>query len=472
MYIWFMFLGFSAFAESLFYAPGGEKNNVEKSYNITHSGYVEALVGNMNTTSGSEFVDFNRFQRGRVNVQSTIEAEDTEKKHKAVVEIQAGTNANEDQSALVYLNKAYIELQNAEKQPIRSQISFGLQGTAANALAVNSSTVMKNNQGINGRWYRFIQMPIVNSAGGYNPTFILQSSSLIAQGFGDATFLYSKNNGSLNYVQPSPNWTATNVGLGFTLQRINGFKAAFTYQPFGNSGNYSMYGNGGFDRRGVTINTPGTGMFMRDITSVALNYLNEWRGVALNATLSGEWAGFRRDSSVTINRNQIQQYTLGVNVSYMGFTLGGSYSYAGQSLLIKPNTGEINSYATTNAGDARVQAATTVSALQNLANTTDLLKYKDAYNYDIGLSYAFSRHQIGVSHVRSRFMNNRTNATVFSFSENLKESAGIKLTTIFEAGLYEFDSASYFKETNSTISIQKPNTVRGYFGYIGLRASI
>lgn len=473
MYIIFMLLSISAFAESLFYTPESTSTDITKPYNITHESYIETIIGSMGTQDGNNLVYFNRFQRARLNLQSLVEIEDTEKKHKAVAEIQIGTNANEDQSTLLYLNQGYIEVQNAESQPLCSKISFGLQKTAANSLAVNSSTIMKNNQGINGRWYRFIQMPIVNSGGGYNPTFMLQNSSLIAQGFGDSTFLYSTNNNILNYVQPSPNWTATNIGIGWTLQRINGLKVAFTYQPFGNSGNFSMHGNSGFDRRGITISNAGTGMFMKDIASLALNYLNEWRGIVLNTTFSVEHAGFRKDMAVvTIDRNKIKQYTVGVNLSYIGFTLGGSYSYAGQSLLIKPNTREINSYATTNASDIRVQGATTIAQLQNLADSTNLLKYKDTYNYDVGISYAFARYQVGLAYMKSRFMNNRANTTVFSLSEDLKAINGIKLATVLETGVYQFHSANYFQANNNVISIQKPNTVRGYFAYVGMRASL
>jgi hypothetical protein len=358
-------------------------------------------------------------------------------------------------------------MQNAESQPLRAKVSFGLQNTASNSRAANSSTTMKNSQGIGGQWYRFVQMPVVNQGGGYNPTFILQNSSLIAQGFGDATFLHSTNNsGALNYVQPSPNWSTTNVGLGFTIQRTAGFKASFTYQPFGNSGNFNgTQGNGGYDRRGIAINR-GSEMFMKDITSFAINYLNEWRGVSLNTTLSAETANFERNSFATPDRNKIEQYTAGINLSYIGFTLGGSYSYSGQSLLLKQNMGQLNSYALNNQ-----TSITTLSQLYNIGNA-NLLEYKDSYNYDIGLSYAFSRYQIGIAYNKSRFMNNEANATVLSLSEDLKVINGIKLTTIFEGGFYQFNSASYFKESNGAVSVATPNQTHGYFGYIGVVASI
>ena len=458
------------FASSVFYEPK-ELQKDEKDYNISHQTSLAVAIGDNHFNGGNQ-EPLNGFQKSRINVNSLVEISDIEKNHKAVAEFRLGTNAMEDRSSMVYLNQGYIEMQNTESQPLRAKVSFGLQNTASHTLAVNSSTVMKNSQGLSGQWYRFIQMPVINQNGGYNSTFILQNSSLISQGFGDATFLNSQNNGLLNYVQPNPNWSTTNVGIGFSIQRIAGFKTSFTYQPFGNSGNFNgTTGNAGFDRRGIATNA-GTGMFMKDITSFAINYLNEWKGISLNTTLSAEMANFQRNSTVTIDRNRIAQYTFGINLSYIGFTFGGSYSHSGQSLLLKPNAGQINSFATTNESNLAVSSISNLTQLQNVANTTNLLQYQDAYNYDYGISYAFSRYQIGIAQNRSRFMNNEANATVISLSEDLKSFGGIKLTTAFEAGMYEFNPASYFVNNGGVISIAKPKKTNGYFGYFSLIASI
>lgn len=461
----FFFIGINAFASSVFYEPEA-KQEKNSGYNVKHKTSIFASVGGGNT-SKQKAEPLHEFQKGRINLISLIEIEDKEQKHKAFLDLRLGTDQNEDQSTLVYINEGYIELNNSSSQALRAKIRFGLQNTAANALAVNSSTPMKNSQGVRGNWYRFVPLPVFNQNGGYNPTFILQNTSLIAQGFGDATFLYSHTNGVTNYVQPNPNWSATNVGLGFTLQRMAGLKAAFTYQPFGNSGNFNGgIGNSGHDRRGIET-AAGNGILMKNIASFALNYLNEWRGVALNATLSGEMAGLeKRLSTVPIERNTIKQYTAGINISYIGFTLGGSYSYSGDSLLLKQNAGQVNSYAVN--GQSSIS---TIAGLQSAASQ-GLLDYKSAYNYDVGLSYAFGAYQVGFAHNRSRFMNNNFNATIFSLSEDLKNTGGVKLTTSFEGGLYNFNSANYFIESGSSISIENGRKNRGYFGYITLTASI
>ncbi len=472
LHIYFLLFSFSVFANSLFYIPSETKND-EKKHEFTHKSYMEVLYGNSNTTKGDELKPFNRFQQGRLNARSVLQVKDLQNKYSALLDVQIGTDVNEDRTTMFYIHQGYIELQNTKEQPIQTKVRIGIQNTANKSLSVNSSTSMKNNQGINGNWYRFIQMPVVNQGGGYNPTFILQSNPLSFQGFTDATFLYSTNSGNLNFVQPSPNWSASNVGLGFSIDRFHGFKLAFSYQPSQNTGNFGINANGGYDRRGIQLNAPGNSMFTKNLTSVVLNYLNEFGGVAINTSIGYETAGYHTKTNVVnIERNRLSQYTAGLNLSYIGLTLGGSYSNAGQSILLKPNLGQVNSFSTHNSNNSAVQNATSLTDLYNLSKTTNLLQFKDSYNYDLGISYSISRFQAGVSHARSYFAGNKFNATIFSLSEDLASSNKIKLTTIYELGVYQFNSSSYFEENNGTVLIKQVPQMKGIFGSVGLRVTL
>lgn len=474
IYSFILFLiSLNANASSVFYKPLPLKNENIKNFEITQNSYIETLYGKSDTKKGSEMIGFNRFQLGRLNARSVIQAKDLKNKYAALLDVQAGTDVNEDQSSLFFIKQGYVEIQNSVSQPIQTKVRIGIQHTANRELAVNSSTVMKNNQGINGNWYRFIQMPIVNQGGGYNPTFILQSNPLSSQGFTDATFLYSTNSGQLNFVQPSPNWSASNVGLGFSLNRMYGFKFAFSFQPSQNTGNFGINANGGYDRRGIKLDNYGNSMFTQNLSSFVLNYLNEFKGVAINSSVGYETASFRQNSAVAnIQRNKLSQYTAGLNLSYLGFTIGGSYSNAGKSILLKPNAGQINSFSTHNVNNSLVQNATTATDLYNLSQSTNLLEFKNSYNYDYGISYSISRFQMGLTHAKSYFAGNKFNATIFSLSDDLSSSDKIKLTTVYEAGLYNFNSASYFKENSGTITIQSVPKVKGVFGSIGIKVSI
>ena len=101
-----------------------------------------------------------------------------------------------------------------------------------------------------------------------------------------------------------------------------------------------------------------------------------------------------------------------------------------------------------------------------IQNDPKQLNIEDSYTADIGISYAISAYQFGVSHIQTSFMNNKMNTTVISLSEDLSNSGRIKLTTLYELGFYDFASASY---QNSVTTAIKP--LHGMFLSIGLRTS-
>ena len=465
IYLFAFLFSFVTFAEDLFYSP---RDIVQETYKIKQKSYMEASYGDSKTHDGKGLIPFNRFQRGRLNARSIIEAKDLEAKYSALLDVQIGTDVNEDQSTMFYINRGYFQLQNVDSQSIKTKVKIGIQNTALADLAVNTSTPMKNGQGINGNWYRYIQMPVVNSAGGYNPTFLLHSNPMSSQGFTDATFLFSQNGGNLNYVQPSPWWSSSNVGIAFGMERLHGLKLAFSYQPSQNTGNFGINANGGYDRRGIQLDAHGNQMFTRDLTSFVLNYLNEFEGVAVNTSLGYETANYRTDSTVDISRHKLSQYTAGLNLSYLGVTIGGSYSNAGNSVLLKHNANHVNSFSARNG----TMGASSGTDLYNLSQSSSLLDFKDTYNFDIGISYAISRFQVGVAHAKSHYADNHFNTTIISLSDDISATQKLKLTALYELGFYEFNSGNYFQVNGGNIDVISVPKMKGFMASIGLRISI
>lgn len=413
--------------KSFFYSPPKNANSQsleenKPQYAIKHKGFIEtSLGGNSNKTSDG--INFTPNPNGRINARSIVEISDFNEQFKGVLDLNLGSNSYDDTASIASINQGYVEIKNMQSQPIQAKIRLGLQQSTATNLAVNSSTPMKNDQGVNGNWFRFVSLPTVSSSG-YNPIFILQSKPLTSQGFASSQFL---SNG--NYAQPSPYWSYANAGINFTTNRYSGFKLGFSYQPTTNN-----FANPTVDKRGNSF-TNQQQMFMKDITSVAINYLNEWNGISLNTSISGEFASIEKTTSATFTRNNLQQYSAGANISYIGFTLAGSYSNSGKSLFIQGDSNQ-----------------------SNIANS---------YTADVGISYAISSYQFGVSHIQTNFMNNKMNTTVFSLSEDLSNSGRIKLTTLYELGYYDFASARY-QNSGTTTAI---NPLHGMFLSIGLRTS-
>ena len=152
LHILFLLSSFSVFANSYFYIPTEIKTD-EKKHEFTHKSYMEVLYGDSSTKEGKELKPFNRFQQGRLNARSVLQVKDLHSKYSALLDVQIGTDVNEDRSTMFYIHQGYIELQNIKEQPIQTKVRIGIQNTANKSLAVNSSTPMKNNQGINGNWY-------------------------------------------------------------------------------------------------------------------------------------------------------------------------------------------------------------------------------------------------------------------------------------------------------------------------------
>ena len=388
---------------------------------IKHKGSIEAIIGGNSNQSNNNF-NAQQNPRGIFNSQNTIEISDSQEKFKGILDITLGSNSYNDTSSIASINQGYIELRNLETQPIQMKMRFGLQQTAGTNLSVNSSTPMKHNQGINGNWLRFAFLPTILNTG-YNSIFILQSKPLTSQGFASSYFLSDNT----NYLQPSPYWSNANAGINFTTQRYSGFKFALSYQPTTNN-----FANPTKDFRGNTF-TPQQQMFAKDITSVAINYLNEWNGIALNTSISGEFASIEKLSNTTFERNNLAQYSIGMNLSYIGLTFAGSYSNSGKSLYIKNDS--------------------------NTQNTSD------SYTADFGLSYTLGAYQAGISHIQSNFINNKMNTTLISLSNDISNIGNIKLTTIYELGFYNFSSGSYL---SSSVLTQAP-TVSGSFLSVGLK---
>ncbi len=417
--------------QSVFYTPPVNENSAElsletkykRTHKITHKSSIETTLGG-NSNGSKDNINFVQNPRGRINTRTAIEIHDANEKYHAVLDFTLGSNSYDDTSSMISINHGYVELRNVQTQPIQMKMRLGLQQTVGTNLVVNSATPMKNDQGVNGNWFRFAAMPTIGNTG-YNPIFILQSKPLTAQGFASSQFLSD----GLNYAQPSPYWSYSNAGINFTTERYSGFKLGFSYQPTTNN-----FANPSLDRRGNSFINQQQ-MFMKDITSVAINYLNEWRGIVLNTSISGEFAAIEKSQSASFTRNDLAQYSFGTNISYAGLTLGGSYANAGKSLLIQNDLKQVDS--------------------------------QNAYTADFGMSYAIGTYQFGVSHIQTNFVNNKMNTTVVSLSEDLFNSGKVKLTSIYELGFYDFASGSYF---NGGGVLTAAPRLSGTFVSIGLRA--
>lgn len=195
----------------------------------------------------------------------------------AVIELQADVTASEDASGF-NADKSYIFLESG-----LGRAELGSNTDASRALQVNSATFARATGGVDGDWYYFV------NTGGLAGTsaFIIRPDLPTAHAKGAA-----EDANKFTYYSP----------------RYSGFQLGVSYTPdqgdAGNSVGFTGEANGNYE----------------NVWNLGLNYTGQFDQVGIAASATGEW-GESESAAV----EDLNAYALGVNLTYGGFTVGGSY---------------------------------------------------------------------------------------------------------------------------------------------------
>lgn len=215
----------------------------------------------------------------------------------AVIELEADASPDADGEGF-NADKTYIYLQGGW-----GRVELGANTDAAQALKVDASTFARATGGVDGDWYDFVNLDS-NVAAGVQVPFILSPDLPVAHGAATSAgiagaFGASEDATKITYYSP----------------RFSGFQFGVSFAPdAGNVGTAS----------GFTADNNGDA---ENVFNAGINYTGKWNNVGIAASATGEWG-----SAELAGQDDLAAYALGLNLTYAGWTLGGSWIDWGDSL--------------------------------------------------------------------------------------------------------------------------------------------
>jgi len=209
----------------------------------------------------------------------------------AVVELEADATADADGEG-VNADKTYLFLESNF-----GRVELGTQVSPTKTMKVDASTFARGTGGVDGDFYDFVS--------GKGAGFLVASDLPLdsAGASEDAT--------KVVYYTP----------------RAGGFQAGVSFTPdSGNSGTAAGFTND------TGTGAPGSSGInnAENVFDLGLNYTGQYDQVGVAASATGSFG-----SAEAANTEDLAAYAFGLNLSYMGFTAGGSYGDLQDSLTIK-----------------------------------------------------------------------------------------------------------------------------------------
>ena len=249
---------------------------------ITLGGFADFQAGIADQdldTTGTQYGRDVKFQNDtEIHVKVNGEA-DNGLRYGAVVELEADVSADADNEG-VNADKTYLFLESE-----LGRVEMGANSSASHTMRVESSTFARATGGTDGDWYDYVNF------GGTNYIISPELPTAHANGVAeDAT--------KLTYYTP----------------RFSGFQAGVSYTP--DSGNVGTAAGFSTDTDVGTFANPQ----FENVFNLGLNYTGQFDDVGLALSATGEFG-----QSEVATQEDLSAYALGANLSYMGFTVGGSY---------------------------------------------------------------------------------------------------------------------------------------------------
>ena len=397
------FIFLNAFGEALIEAEKPSSSTV-------FSGSFSAVGGN-NYTNGKSTLkqqEFNGFIEGALKVQnSSIFSSKVGDEVKYGFAVEGVINSTNSLNPF-NINEATFRM-SLNKRGTRV---VGFQNSVASKIRVDSTTFNPNSGGINGSWQKFLLFPV-------NGSFLTSQGMMIENGFSSPYFLANSQNienGRVkNDIQPFENWSNSNFGLSYVGDRINGFRFGISYF-MDNKTNLLFQKNNLSDKKNIVkdLNSQND-TFLKDIISTGFNYYNGFNDFEFAFSFGYETA---KTVSKEYDLNRLNSYSAGLNLSYLGVTLGGSFTYFGKSM--------------------RINGASVLGNNAFLNINSQVKEARDDYIFDVGLGYAILKNSISVSYIKSSFMNNVFWAGVISFETKPTEN----LVNYIQLSRYQFTNAN------------------------------
>lgn len=291
------------------------------------------------------------------------------------------------------------------------RVELGDENSAANRLTVTAPTGFGTG-GFAGDYQKFL---LINNVGDDTTNFNLNRS---AEGF------YFR--GLANSYKP----TLTESGLEdyedstkvtYLTPKFSGFQLGLSYTPKVGD---ELTGVSRDKYTSYTGGTPALWNQYEDLIEAAANYSYKFdNGLGLGASLGYNYAKAVKTTTAGDEREDLNSFNVGLSGSFKGFTLGGGYTYDGESGLRKaPQTND----------DA-------------------------AQSYNVGLQYATGPFAVGVN-----YLNAETEGDVTDADNNKLQVVGLGGTYELAPGLSTFAEVDFVNYESEAQFLSGTNTSRKY----------
>lgn len=254
------------------------------------------------------------------------------------------------------------------------RVELGSTAAASGKMKVDASTIARATGGTDGDWYRFAAAPTSGDLFLISPD-LTQAFGFDAGGTGNEA---QENTNKVSYYSPS--W--------------NGFQLGLSYAPNDRDRGQTI------DRTDNGTGTNGTNA-AENIVYAGLSYEGEFQGLGFNVAATAEHGDAELNTF-----EDLFAWNVGLQTSYMGIALAGSYGDWGDSLTLK--TGN----------------------------------FKDSSYYTLGAAYEFGAYGVSVNYLNSESGDSSTATNDFT---NLVIGADYQLapglTPYAEVNFFEFDGA-------------------------------
>ncbi len=247
------------------------------------AGYTsDDIVGEAGALTNANEINFNNDAEIHFSVDGKA---DNGLEYGAVIELEADINGGDAQDGGTNADKTYVFLQGGW-----GRVELGGNTDASEALSVNSSTFASATGGVDGDFYRYIDIAGNGAAGTVLTGFtgIIRPDLVLANAGNGTTAGVNEDATKITYYSP----------------RFAGFQAGVSYAPNSGSTGVSAPTAAGFE----------------NVLAGGINYAAQWDSVGFKAALTGQTADAK-----AAGVNDLEAWDIGANLTFAGFTVGGSY---------------------------------------------------------------------------------------------------------------------------------------------------
>ncbi len=267
---------------------------------VTIGGSLDAQVGVTNQEATNEAV-FSRETHSQTNTEIHVKVDgrtDSGLGYGAHIELEADVNQDDDASQNNNAERGFIYVESA-----LGRVEAGATGSASDALQVDASTFARATGGINGDFYDYLDLD-GSATGNANPIPFAILPSLPT-----ASALGSLDNSGINRTD-----IATANKISYYSPRVAGVQAGVSYTP-------------DLEERGTSNGWSGSNNANRqsieDVWNLGFNYQGQYDEVGVEASATGEFG-----TSEAAANDDLEAYNLGLNLTFAGVTVGGSWLQA------------------------------------------------------------------------------------------------------------------------------------------------